>query len=455
MGISRRSFIKGSSSLFASLAASGLLRPSVSLAQAAVGNHRNAIFIFWRGGRDGFYTHPYFSGPVQGALAPLRQNISVSPGSILSQGSFNSAQNGIPDKIGFHPDWDPLLNVSGVNVLAEHAHILKSVGTLQYLGGSHETKTKHWHDGDHVLQSVNAQGWFSRMMQQANMSSYQAWGIGNFGQDMRFNVPDGDKPTLIRRISDFSYRPRYINYYGYGIGSDEEARHSLEVAQQMLALMPVSANTPKLFRANAQQAHSVEPIMQTVNSLPTNDNYVNNNFGNQCRDAAKLLMAKRSGLLGSQYVNLPQIIMLEVGGMDTHGNQVNSLGSGDGTIDTVARSLSALIQDLLPNANNGFQNIFADTVICDYSEFGRTVRENGGFGTDHGWASNMAVYGGSVNPGVSGDAPSLANIASSNRFTANLCFMSHIKATMSWLGIPNVDAIFPELAPSPAIDLFT
>ncbi|MCB0346520.1 MAG: DUF1501 domain-containing protein [Bdellovibrionales bacterium] len=455
MGISRRNFIKGSSSLFATLAASGLLRPSVSMAQASVGNNRNAIFIFWRGGRDGFYTLPYFSGPVEGALAPLRPNISVSPGSIISEGSFNTAQNGISDKIGFHPDWDNLRNVSGTNVLAEHAHILKSIGTLQYMGGSHEEKTRIWHDGDHVQQSVAAQGWFARLIERANMSSFQAWGIGNFGQDMRFNVLDGDKPTLIRNINEFNYETRNIYYMGSGTGSSDDSRHSMEVARQMLALTPISNPTVKRFKENAQLTHDTVPTMTAVNGLSTVGSYPSGNFGSQCRDAAKLLMAKRSGMLGAEFVNLPQIIMLEIGGMDTHGNQVNSLGSGDGTIDVVSRALAALFTDLLPNSNNGFQNIFADTVVCDYSEFGRTVRENGGFGTDHGWASNMAVFGGSVRPGVSGSAPSLSNIANSNRFTANLCFMSHIMATMSWLGIPNVNSIFPELTPPPPITLFT
>src|SRR6266478_1151444 len=51
----------------------------------------------------------------------------------------------------------------------------------------------------------------------------------------------------------------------------------------------------------------------------------------------------------------------------------------------------------------------ADTVLVTMSEFGRTARENGNRGTDHGHANVMFVMGGDVRGGkVFGDWPGLA-----------------------------------------------
>lgn len=450
MGFSRRQFLKGSSSLFATLAASGLLRPSLTMAQMPIGNHRNVIFLYLRGGADGLTLCPYQSGPAANAINSVRQNIGVSPGSVILEGAMSTAQNGIPDKVGLHPEWVELRNAGGVNVAANHVNIMKSIGTTTYLGGSHEFKTNIWHNGAHEYSAATAKGWFARLIEHAHMSSFQAWGIGNFGPDVRFAVTEGERPLLLRRLSDFNYQDRYIYYIGSGTGSSDDSRHSKEVAEQLLALRQSSSATEQLFMDNAAQTHDAVPQVISVSNMTTVGSYPGGNFSDQCRDAAKVLLAKRNGTFGSQVQNRPCIMMLERGGWDSHGNQVNSLA---GNISDISASLAALITDLLPNANNGFQNIFADTVIIPFSEFGRTTRENGGQGTDHAWATNAPVIGGSVRPGVSGDAPPLSDIYDNNSLTATLPFVSHIKAAISWLNI-DPEPIFPELPSGPQLNLF-
>merc|ERR1712072_1020170 len=60
-----------------------------------------------------------------------------------------------------------------------------------------------------------------------------------------------------------------------------------------------------------------------------------------------------------------------------------------GEIDTALRGFVAELKA---------QNVFDSTVVLTQSEFGRTLSPNGA-GTDHGWAGNHFVLGGSVNGG--------------------------------------------------------
>ena len=49
-----------------------------------------------------------------------------------------------------------------------------------------------------------------------------------------------------------------------------------------------------------------------------------------------------------------------------------------------------------------------DTLVLQFSEFGRRITENGSQGTDHGAASVMMAIGGGVRGGIYGTAPNLA-----------------------------------------------
>lgn len=93
---------------------------------------------------------------------------------------------------------------------------------------------------------------------------------------------------------------------------------------------------------------------------------------------------------------------LELGGWDTHRGQGRS-ESGDlpRQLDRLGRALSEFRADL----GSDFERV----VVVVMSEFGRTVRENGSGGTDHGHGSVMLVLGGKVAGGqVLGSFPGLA-----------------------------------------------
>ena len=69
---------------------------------------------------------------------------------------------------------------------------------------------------------------------------------------------------------------------------------------------------------------------------------------------------------------------------------------------TLNDGLLAFYQDL---TNQGLLN---DTLVLQFSEFGRRINENGSGGTDHGAASVMMAIGGRVRGGIYGTAPSLS-----------------------------------------------
>jgi uncharacterized protein (DUF1501 family) len=83
---------------------------------------------------------------------------------------------------------------------------------------------------------------------------------------------------------------------------------------------------------------------------------------------------------------------VDVGGWDTHVNQ----GGADGQL---ANNLDNLGQGLASFADGLGEAEWNNTVVVVVSEFGRTFRENGNKGTDHGHGTTYWVLGGKVNGG--------------------------------------------------------
>ena len=106
------------------------------------------------------------------------------------------------------------------------------------------------------------------------------------------------------------------------------------------------------------------------------------------------LSARRIGRLMRAQYNLG---FVDVGGWDTHVGQGGAQGYLAGRVNELGNALAGFAQELGPAAWN-------DTVVVVISEFGRTFRENGNRGTDHGHGSVYWVLGGSVKGGrMAGD----------------------------------------------------
>jgi uncharacterized protein (DUF1501 family) len=83
---------------------------------------------------------------------------------------------------------------------------------------------------------------------------------------------------------------------------------------------------------------------------------------------------------------------IDVGGWDTHVGQGGATGYLASRLEELGRGLAAFARELGP--------AWRDTTVVVMSEFGRTFRENGNRGTDHGHGSVMWVLGGSPKPGT-------------------------------------------------------
>ncbi|HKO60419.1 MAG TPA: DUF1501 domain-containing protein [Pyrinomonadaceae bacterium] len=124
---------------------------------------------------------------------------------------------------------------------------------------------------------------------------------------------------------------------------------------------------------------------------------------------------------------------------DTHVNQGNARGQLSNLLQQFSNGLAALFIDLGQRMD--------DVVILTMSEFGRTVRENGNRGTDHGHANAMFVIGNSVRGGkVYGQWPGLKNEQlHDGRDLALTTDFRDVFAEVSrrHLGATNLNRIFP------------
>jgi uncharacterized protein (DUF1501 family) len=100
------------------------------------------------------------------------------------------------------------------------------------------------------------------------------------------------------------------------------------------------------------------------------------------------LSARRIGQLMRDRFSLG---FVDVGGWDTHVNQGGATGYLADRIGELGRGLAGFSEEIGPQWDN--------TVVVVISEFGRTFRENGDKGTDHGHGSVYWVLGGGIKGG--------------------------------------------------------
>jgi uncharacterized protein (DUF1501 family) len=135
--------------------------------------------------------------------------------------------------------------------------------------------------------------------------------------------------------------------------------------------------------------------IQKQSYLPAyNARYPNGRLGQSLQQIARIIKAN---------VGL-EVAFTDVGGWDTHVNEVGAQPH-QGQLANLLRDFG----DALAAFSLDMGDRMADITVVTMSEFGRTVRENGNRGTDHGHANVMFVLGGNVSGGkVHGDWPGLA-----------------------------------------------
>jgi uncharacterized protein (DUF1501 family) len=96
-----------------------------------------------------------------------------------------------------------------------------------------------------------------------------------------------------------------------------------------------------------------------------------------------------------------EVLFVDCGGWDNHVNEGGVNGQLSNLLKDLGQGLAAFHQDM----GDRMQNV----VVVTMSEFGRTAKENGNRGTDHGHANVMFAFGGAIRGGkVYGEWPGLA-----------------------------------------------
>jgi uncharacterized protein (DUF1501 family) len=157
--------------------------------------------------------------------------------------------------------------------------------------------------------------------------------------------------------------------------------------------------------------------------------YPNTSFGTSLKQIAQLLKAN----LGVEAA------FSDIGGWDTHQNQGNVNGQLANRLREFSETIAAFWKDMGDDAEN--------VTLVTMSEFGRTARQNGTGGTDHGRANVMFVLGGPVKGGkVYGKWPGLANeqLNEGRDLTVTTDFRRVLgEAAWKTLGSRKLDIVFP------------
>jgi uncharacterized protein (DUF1501 family) len=160
-----------------------------------------------------------------------------------------------------------------------------------------------------------------------------------------------------------------------------------------------------------------------------NANYPKGHFGDSLKQLAQLIKAN----LGVQ------VAFADIGGWDHHVNEGSTQGQIANVLGDFSQSLAAFWTDL--------GDLGEDTVVVTMSEFGRTARENGNRGTDHGHANVMFVLGGPVKGGkVYGQWPGLdqSQLYEGRDLAVTTDFRLVLSEVVSrYLGNKDLNTVFP------------
>ena len=138
-----------------------------------------------------------------------------------------------------------------------------------------------------------------------------------------------------------------------------------------------------------------------------------------------------------------EVAFTDVGGWDTHAGEGGSQGQLANNLRQFSNAIAAFTCDL--------GSLMGDVVLVTMSEFGRTVRENGNRGTDHGHANFMLVIGGGVKGGkVYGTWPGLTNLYENRDLAITTDFRDVFGELLTkQLRVASLKSVFPNYDPKP------
>ncbi len=297
-------------------------------------------------------------------------------------------------------------------------------------------------------QKVRSDGWIGRHLYTAassNQSPFRAVGMGSQLQaSLRGPVP----AVALRSIAEFHLQGR---------------QNEIDRFQQHLETLYGGDGWLDV------QGQSTFAALELLQDAIANTNYTPSNGAQYDGDGFSRGMMQIAQLVKAE-VGL-EVACIDIGGWDTHANQVNA---GDPTAGNMAarmgqlsRGISAFITDLHERFEPG--SLTQGITIVVMSEFGRRAYENGGLGTDHGRGNVMFTFGRGINggqvytrrwPGLSPDALDRGDLAFTieyrdilgellvKRMGNNQISEVFPGKTFNFLGIADVDPSAPTPVPS-------
>lgn len=357
--MNRRYFLKSGSIALASVGMS--LSAPAFLERVVLGNpltggkRKTLIAIFQRGAVDGLNMVVPFGESGYYSLRPSIAIPKPASGNAEAAISLDGFFGLHPSMSAFKPFWD-----------SQRLAIVQAAGSPDNTR-SHFDAQDYMESGTPGVKST-ADGWLNRYLQKKEDSEQSPFRAVAMAKTMP-RVLQGTAPALaMTSISEFTIR---------GGKSSANLQGGFEAIYQR----KVNDQLTEMGRETFEAVNYLKRVNPAQYKPENGAEYPRNPFGNSLLQIAQLIKAG---------VGL-EVAFTDIGGWDTHVNQGNSRGQLANLLSQFSAGIAALYQDLGQRMD--------DVVILTMSEFGRTVRENGNRGTDHGHANAMFVMGNSVKGG--------------------------------------------------------
>ena len=406
MSITRRVFLRNSAlAVVGTTAVPAFLRRAAFGAVEAAGRTKRLVVIFQRGAADGLNIVVPHGEPSYYAMRP---SINIPRDRVIDLDGF----------FGLHPA------LSSFQPLWQQGHL-----AIVHAAGSPDPTRSHF-DAQDFMESgtpgvkATEDGWLNRTLRalpQPNVSgaaansSFRAIAMG----PSLPRILSGSEPAVaMNNINDFGVGGQGPN--GPPIANTFEAMYDQSVDSVLHGSGEETFDAVKMLKSADPSKYKPAP----------GANYPKGRFGDSLRQLVQLIKAN----LGVQ------IAFADIGGWDHHVNEGNTEGQIANVLGEFSGSLSAFWIDL--------GDLAEDTVVVTMSEFGRTARENGNRGTDHGHANVMFVMGGPVKGGrVYGQWPGLdqSQLYEGRDLALTTDFRQVIgEGVYRHLGNKHLDQVFPD-----------
>jgi uncharacterized protein (DUF1501 family) len=237
----------------------------------------------------------------------------------------------------------------------------------------------------------------------------------------------GAQPAVaMNSVEDFQVRDKMA-------GEDYMSRYAASVDTQLKGTGKDTFEAIRLLEA-----------LRKVDYIPANGAvYPKGRFGSSLKQIAQMIKAN-AGL---------EVAFADLGGWDHHVNEVGAtpfIGPLAKLLREFGDSLAAFYRDMGPRMD--------DIVLTTMSEFGRTARENGNRGTDHGHANVMFTLGGAVEGGkIYGKWPGLEReqLYEGRDLAVTTDFREVLGEVVNGhLGQRDLSRVFPGFSPKGPLGLF-